>query len=66
MATRSFAVVASETEQALRDALSNYCKSVIQPKVAEMDHAGVMDPSIVASLFDQVCNLSLSRVPDDL
>ncbi len=51
---RCFAVAASETEQALRDALSNYCKAVIQPKVSEMDHKGVMDPSIVKSLFEQV------------
>jgi hypothetical protein len=51
---RFFAAAASETEQVLRGALSNYCKAVIQPKVSDMDQRGVMDPSIVKSLFDQV------------
>ena len=50
---RSFAMVASDTEKLLRESISHYAKSVIQPKVAEMDHIGKMDSSIVKSLFDQ-------------
>ena len=55
MNRRAFAVVASETEQALRESISNYSKQIIQPKVSQMDHEGKMDPQIVRSLFDHVC-----------
>lgn len=55
---RSFAIIASDSERMLRDTLSLYAKSVIQPKVSEMDEKGVMDPSIVKSLFEQVCHRS--------
>ena len=51
---RGFAMAATDTEQALRESISNYSKLVIQPKVSQMDHEGKMDPQIVKSLFDHV------------
>ena len=52
---RGFALAATETEQALRESISNYSKQIILPKVSQMDHNGKMDPQIVKSLFDHVC-----------
>ncbi len=54
---RSFAIIASDSERMLRETMSVYAKSMIQPKVAEMDEKGVMDPSIIESLFEQVCEM---------
>jgi hypothetical protein len=51
---RHFAMAASETDQALRESISNYSRLVIQPKVSQMDQEGKMDSEIVKSLFDHV------------
>ena len=56
--SRFFARHANESEKMLRESVSTYAKSTIQPKVAAMDHDGKMSPEVVRSLFDQVCRIS--------
>ena len=51
-------MVATETERALRESVSNFAKTAILPKVSEMDAHARMDPVVVKALFDQVFHFS--------
>jgi alkylation response protein AidB-like acyl-CoA dehydrogenase len=44
--------VLSEDELMFQDAIYGYAKDMVGPKVAAMDEAGVIDPSIVPGLFE--------------
>jgi len=43
----------SSEEEMLRSTVSAFARDVIQPKVAEMDQKGMLDPAILSQLFSQ-------------
>ena len=51
--TRPAVTMFSEEEEALRESVATFARERIAPKVAQMDHEGVMDKDIIEACFAQ-------------